>query len=253
MSRAFEGKVALITGGASGIGRVAARAFAREGARVVVSDLTVEGGEETARMIAADGGTALFVKADVTQAADVKAMLLEVERTSGRLDFAVNNAGIDGVRARTADYPEETWSQVLAVNLTGVFLCMRYEIPLMLRQRGSSIVNLASVAGVTGFPAHSAYTASKHGVIGLTKTAALEYAKSGLRVNAVCPCYTRTPMLERMLRVKPDLDAKLQARVPLGRLGTPEEIAAAILYLCTDSAAFITGHSLVMDGGIVAE
>jgi len=123
----------------------------------------------------------------------------------------------------------------------------------MLRQRGSSIVNLASVAGVTGFPAHSAYTASKHGVIGLTKTAALEYAKSGLRVNAVCPCYTRTPMLERMLRVKPDLDAKLQARVPLGRLGTPEEIAAAILYLCTDSASFITGHSLVMDGGIVAE
>ena len=245
--------MALITGGASGIGRVAARAFAREGARVVVSDLTVEGGEETARMIAADGGAALFVKADVTQAADVKAMLLEVERTSGRLDFAVNNAGIDGVRARTADYPEETWSQVLAVNLTGVFLCMRYEIPLMLRQRGSSIVNLASVAGVTGFPAHSAYTASKHGVIGLTKTAALEYAKSGLRVNAVCPCYTRTPMLERMLRVKPDLDAKLQARVPLGRLGTPEEIAAAILYLCTDSAAFITGHSLVMDGGIVAE
>ena len=253
MSRAFEGKVALITGGASGIGRVAARAFAREGARVVVSDLTVEGGEETARMIAADGGAALFVKADVTQAADVKAMLLEVERTCGRLDFAVNNAGIDGVRARTADYPEETWSQVVAVNLTGVFLCMRYEIPLMLRQRGSSIVNLASVAGVTGFPAHSAYTASKHGVIGLTKTAALEYAKSGLRVNAVCPCYTRTPMLERMLRAKPDLDAKLQARVPLGRLGTPEEIAAAILYLCTDSAAFITGHSLVMDGGIVAE
>jgi len=253
MSRAFDGKVALITGGASGIGRVAARAFAREGARVVVSDLTVEGGEETARMIAADGGTALFVKADVTQAADVKAMLLEVERTSGRLDFAVSNAGIDGVRARTADYPETTWSQVVAVNLTGVFLCMRYEIPLMLRQRGSSIVNLASVAGVTGFPAHSAYTASKHGVIGLTKTAALEYAKSGLRVNAVCPCYTRTPMLERMLRVKPDLDAKLQARVPLGRLGTPEEIAAAILYLCTDSAAFITGHYLVMDGGIVAE
>src|SRR5436309_635113 len=149
MSRAFEGKVALITGGASGIGRVAARAFAHEGARVVLSDLAEDGGQETARMIAADGGAAQFVKTDVTQAADVKAMLLEVERTCGRLDFAVNNAGIDGVRARTADYPEETWSQVVAVNLTGVFLCMRYEIPLMLRQRGSSIVNLASVAGVT--------------------------------------------------------------------------------------------------------
>ena len=253
MSRAFDGKVALITGGASGIGRVAARAFAREGARVVVSDLSVEGGQETARMIAADGGSATFVRADVTSGPDVKALILEIERTCGRLDYAVNNAGIDGVRARTADYPEETWSQVVAVNLTGVFLCMKYEIPLMLRQKGSAIVNLSSVAGVTGFPAHSAYTASKHGVIGLTKTAALEYAKSGLRVNAVCPCYTRTPMLERMLRAKPDLDAKLQARVPLGRLGTPEEIAAAILYLCTDSASFITGHSLVMDGGIVAE
>ena len=253
MSRAFEGKVALITGGASGIGRVAASAFAREGARVVVSDLAVEGGQETARMIAEDGGTAIFVAADVTQAADVKAMLLEVERACSGLDFAVNNAGIDGVRAPTAAYPEDTWNQVLAVNLTGVFLCMKYEIPLMLRQNGSAIVNLSSVAGVTGFPAHSAYTASKHGVIGLTKTAALEYAKAGLRVNAVCPCYTRTPMLERIVRAKPDLEAKLQARVPLGRLGTPEEIAAAVVYLCTENASFITGHALVMDGGIVAE
>ena len=253
MSRAFEGKVALITGGASGIGRVAARAFAREGARVVISDLAVEGGQETARMIAEDGGTAIFVAADVTQAADVKAMLLEVERACGRLDFAVNNAGIDGVRAPTAAYPEDTWTQVLAVNLTGVFLCMKYEIPLMLRQNGSAIVNLSSVAGVTGFPAHSAYTASKHGVIGLTKTAALEYAKAGLRVNAACPCYPRTPMLERIVRAKPDLEAKLQARVPLGRLGTPEEIAAAVVYLCTENASFITGHALVMDGGIVAE
>ena len=253
MSRAFDGKVALITGGAYGIGREAARAFAREGARVVVTDLAVEDGEETARIITKDGGTASFVRADVTQAADVKALLHEVERSCGRLDFALNNAGIDGVRARTADYPEDTWSQVVAVNLTGVFFCMKYEIPLMLRQRGSSIVNLSSVAGVTGFPAHSAYTASKHGVVGLTKTAALEYAKAGLRVNAVCPCYTRTPMLERMLRTKPDLDAKLQARVPLGRLGTPEEIAAAAVYLCTENASFITGHALVMDGGIVAE
>src|SRR5206468_10673164 len=135
------------------------------------------------------------------------------------------NAGIDGVRARTADYPEETWSQVVAVNLTGVFLCMKFEIPLMLRQRGSSIVNLASVAGVTGFPAHSAYTASKHGVIGLTKTAALEYARHGLRINALCPAYTRTPMIERIVREKPDLEAKLRSRIPIGRLGTPEEIA----------------------------
>ena len=253
MSRSFDGKVALITGGASGIGRVAARAFAHEGANVVVSDQAAEGGQETARMIIGDGGQATFVRADVTKASEVKAMMLEVERAYGKLDFAVNNAGIDGARAPTADYPEETWSQVVAVNLTGVFLCMKYEIPLMLRQGGSAIVNLASVAGVTGFPAHCAYTASKHGVIGLTKTAALEYAKAGLRVNAVCPCYTRTPMLERIVKAKPDLEAKLQARVPMGRLGTPEEIAAAVVYLCTESASFITGHALVMDGGIVAE
>src|SRR5262249_24375491 len=154
---AFDGKVALITGGASGIGRVAARAFARDGARVVVSDLAVEGGEETARLITDDGGTASFVRADVTTAADVKTLLIEVGRCCGRLDFALNNAGIDGVRARTADYPEETWAQVVAVNLSGVFLCMKYEIPLMLRQHRSSIVNLSSVAGVTGFPSHSAY------------------------------------------------------------------------------------------------
>jgi NAD(P)-dependent dehydrogenase (short-subunit alcohol dehydrogenase family) len=253
MEKLFDGRVALITGGASGIGRIAARAFADERASVVVSDSAAEPGEETARMIAAAGGKAIFVQADVTKSSEVKALIAEIQRAYGRLDFAFNNAGIDGVRAATADYPEDIWAQVLDVNVTGVFLCMKYEIPLMLRSQGAAIVNMASVAGVTGFPAYCAYAASKHAVIGLTKTAALDYAKSGLRVNALCPAYTRTPMLERVLSAKSGLEAKLLGRVPLGRMGTPEEIAAAAIYLCSQNAAFITGHALVMDGGIMAE
>ena len=249
----FDGKVVLITGGASGIGRVAARAFADEGARVVVSDRTEDEGRETVRKVSEAGGQATFVQAEVTNSSEVRALLQEVERACGRLDFALNNAGIDGSRARTADYPEEIWSEVVNVNLTGVFLCMKYEIPLMLRNGGGVIINMSSVAGVTGFPEHSAYTASKHGVIGLTKTAALEYAKQGIRVNALCPAYTRTPMVDRIVQSKPGLEAKLQSRVPIGRLGTPEEISAAAVYLCMPSASFITGHSLVLDGGIMAE
>jgi NAD(P)-dependent dehydrogenase (short-subunit alcohol dehydrogenase family) len=232
---------------------VAAQAFAQAGARVVVGDCAGEAGEETARLIVQAGGQARFVQVDVTKSAEVKAMVLAVEQSYGRLDCALNSAGIDGVRAATADYPEETWMQVIQINLTGVFLCMKHEIPLMLRSGGGAIVNMSSVAGVTGFPGHTAYTASKHGVIGLTKTAALEYAKSGIRVNALCPCYTRTPMLERMLQTRPDLEAKLEGRVPMGRLGTAEEIAAAALYLCGGNGSFITGHALVMDGGIMAE
>jgi len=252
MTKPFAGKVALITGGASGIGRVAAQAFASEGAKVVVSDMAADGGEETVRLIGQSGANSIFIKADVTKASEVKQMLGEVERRCGRLDFALNNAGIDGARAATADYPEDIWMQVVNVNLTGVFLCMKYEIPLMLRQ-GGVIINMSSVAGVTGFPSHCAYTASKHGVFGLTKTAAIEYARSGIRVNALCPAYTRTPMLDRIIQTKPELEAKLTARVPLGRLGTAEEIASAAIYLCTNSASFITGHSMVLDGGIVAE
>jgi NAD(P)-dependent dehydrogenase (short-subunit alcohol dehydrogenase family) len=253
VTKQFDGKVAVVTGGASGIGRAAAVAFAREGAAVVVVDVATVAGKETARKIAQSGARSIFIKTDVTKASQVKKMVREIEQAYGRLDFAFNNAGIDGVRAATAKYPEETWTEVLDINLTGVFLCMKHEIPLMLRQGGGAIVNMSSVAGVTGFPAHAAYTASKHGVIGLTKTAALEYAKAGLRVNALCPSYTRTAMLERIVQAQPDLEAKLQARVPMGRLGAPEEIAAAAVYLCTDAASFITGHALVMDGGIMAE
>ena len=252
MTRLFEGKVALVTGGASGIGRVAALAFANKGAKVVVSDVAVADGETTAQLIKQNGGQAIFVKADVTNGREIEALICATVQTFGRLDFAFNNAGIDGVRAQTADYPEATWTEVININLTGVFLCMKFEIPVMLRQSGGVIVNMASVAGVIGFPGHSAYTASKHGVIGLTKTAALEYAKAGIRVNALCPTYTRTPMLERIIASKPDLESKLTARVPIGRLGTPEEIAAAAMFLCSDAAAFITGHAMMMDGGITA-
>ncbi|MEO6183603.1 MAG: glucose 1-dehydrogenase [Verrucomicrobiota bacterium] len=253
MTKQFSGKVALVTGGASGLGRVSAIALAREGAKVLVSDVAVSEGEATAKMITAAGGQATFVKADVTKSSEVEAMVRAAIETFGRLDFAMNNAGIDGVRARTADYPEDVWDQVINLNLTGVFLCLKFELSVMVQQGSGVIVNMSSVAGVTGFPGHAAYTASKHGVIGLTKTAAIDYAKAGIRINAICPAYTRTPMLNRMLEQKPDLEAKLISRVPLRRLGTAEEIAQAAIYLFSDAAAFITGHSLVMDGGIVAE
>jgi len=253
MNSQFSGKVALVTGGASGLGRESALLLAKEGAQVMVSDISQTEGEETVAMISKAGGQANFVKADVTIAADVEAMVNQTIERFGRLDFALNNAGIDGVRARTAEYPEDVWRQVIEINLTGVFLCMKYELPQMVKQGGGAIVNLSSVAGVTGFPGHAAYTASKHGVIGLTKTAAIDYARKKIRVNAVCPAYTRTPMVERMVKEFPDLEKKLVERVPLGRLGLPLEIAQAVLYLFSDAAAFITGHSLVLDGGIVAE
>lgn len=253
MKQAFSGKVALVTGGASGLGRVSAIALAKEGAKVVVADVMASEGQATVQMIIEAGGEAVFTKADVTNSTEVQTMVEKCVQAFGRLDFALNNAGIDGVRARAADYPEEVWHQVININLTGVFLCMKFELPVMLKQGSGVIINMASVAGVTGFPGHAAYTASKHGVIGLTKTAALDYAKAGIRINAICPAYTHTPMLARMLKQKPELEAKLVSRVPLGRLGTAEEIALAVLYLFSSAAAFITGHSLVMDGGIMAE
>lgn len=253
MTQQFSGKVALVTGGASGLGRVSAIALAKEGAKVVVSNIMVNEGEATVQMITSTGAQAIFVRADVTKSGEVETMVRETIQAFGRLDFALNNAGIDGVRARTADYPEEVWQQVINLNLTGVFLCMKAELPVMVKQGSGVIINMSSVAGVTGFPGHAAYAASKHGVIGLTKTTALDYAKAGIRVNAICPAYTHTPMLTRMLKQAPDLEAKLIARVPLRRLCTAEEIAQAVIYLFSEAAAFITGHSLVMDGGIVAE
>jgi NAD(P)-dependent dehydrogenase (short-subunit alcohol dehydrogenase family) len=253
VTQQFSGKVALVTGGTSGIGRGSAIALAKEGAKVVVADVAASEAEATVQVITAAGGQAIFVKADVTKSSEVAAMVQTTVKAFGRLDFAMNNAGIDGIRARTADYPEEVWHQVINLNLNGVFLCMKSELTVMLKQSSGVIVNMSSVAGMTGFPGHAAYTASKHGVIGLTKTAAIDYAKVGIRINAICPAYTHTPMLARMLEQKPDLEAKLISRVPLRRLGTTAEIAQAAIYLFSDAAAFITGHSLVMDGGIMAE
>jgi NAD(P)-dependent dehydrogenase (short-subunit alcohol dehydrogenase family) len=249
-----EGKVALVTGGGSGIGRATALAFARQGARVVVADVAVTGGEETVQRIQKAGGEAIFLRTDVSKAAEVEALITRAVSTYGRLDCAHNNAGIEGVEARTADYPEDDWDRVIAINLKGVWLCMKYEILQMQQQGGGAIVNTASIAGLVGAYRMPAYVASKHGVAGLTKAAALEYARAGIRVNAVCPGVIRTPMVERFfLERHPRAESRLTAFEPIGRLGTPEEVAAAVVWLCSDAASFVTGHTMAVDGGIVAQ
>jgi NAD(P)-dependent dehydrogenase (short-subunit alcohol dehydrogenase family) len=249
----FSGKVALVTGGASGIGRACAQLFAREGAAVVVSDVAVEGGEETVRLIEEDGGEASFVEADVSKSAQVEALIRRTVDAYSRLDYAFNNAGIEGLMAtNTADYPEEDWDRVIAVNLKGVWLCMKHEIPQMLSQGGGSIVNNSSVAGLVGLEGISAYAASKHGVVGLTKTAALEYAQSGIRVNTVCPGVIRTPMVERYTGGDAETEAQFAAIEPVARMGSPEEVAEAAVWLCSEAASFVTGHAMAVDGGFVA-
>ena len=250
MAGLVTGKVALVTGSGSGIGRASALAFAREGAQVVVSDVSVAGGEETVRLIQQAAGEAVFVKADVSQSAEVEALIAKTVETYGRLDCAHNNAGIAGRTARVADDTEENWDQILAINLKGVWLCMKYEIPAMLQHGGGAIVNTASDAGLIGVRRTGAYVASKHGVVGLTKTAALEYAKSGIRVNAVCPGPIDTPMLQQ---VAGQVLEKMAAAQPNGRLGKPEEIAEAAMWLCSDAASFVTGHPMPVDGGYMAQ
>ena len=253
MAGRLGGKVALVTGGASGIGRATALTFAREGARLVIADMHEDGGQQTIHMITEQGGEAIFVRTDVSKAVEVQALISAAVETYGRLDCAHNNAGISGGgRALTAEYPEETWHQVIAVNLTGVWLCMKYEIPQMLPQGGGAIVNTASVAGLIGGRGLAAYVASKHGVVGLTKTAALEYAQQGIRVNCVCPGVIHTPMTERAWS-DPERRAQIIAMEPLGRIGNPEEIAEAVVWLCSDAASFVTGHAMSIDGGLVAQ
>jgi len=250
MAGLVAGKVALVTGGGSGIGRQACLVFAREGARVVVCDVAVEGGQETVGQIEQAGGQATFIRADVAQAAEVEALVAKTVETYGRLDCAYNNAGIAGRTARVADDSEQNWERILAINLKGVWLCLKYEIAHMLTQGGGAIVNTASDAGLIGLRRAGAYVASKHGVVGLTRTAALEYAKANIRVNAVCPGPIDTPMLrEASERV---IDAMATAQ-PNGRLGQPREIAEAAVWLCSDAASFVTGHPMPVDGGYLAQ
>ncbi|MBM3131865.1 MAG: SDR family oxidoreductase [Chloroflexi bacterium] len=248
----LDGKVALVTGAGSGIGRAAALAFVREGARVVVADVSAKGGEETVRMIKEAGGEAFFVKCDVSNENDVKALVAAGARMYGRLDCAANNAGIDGEPMGTVECTESNWQKVIDINLKGVWLCMKYEIPEMLRQGGGAIVNTASMCGLIG-KGRVPYVASKHGVIGATKAAAIEYGSQGIRINAVCPGIIRTPMVDAVIRQMPDVMKGLTDVTPMARVGNPEEIASAIVWLCTDDASFVTAAALSIDGGFVAQ
>ena len=252
----IEGKVALVTGGSSGIGRSTALAFAREGARVVVADIVVESGEETAQMINDSGGQAVFIKADVIREEEVKALIDRSVEAFGHLDYAFNNAGINGEDGKVnsiTTLTEENWNQVINTNLKGVWLCMKYEIPQMLKQGGGAIVNTSSIAGLVGVRGNPAYGASKHGVVSLTKNAALEYAQKGVRVNAVCPASIDTPMVRQLIEHIPKMEKVLTNMQPMGRLGQPEEVAEAVVWLCSDAASFVIGHTLTLDGGMVAQ
>jgi len=258
MAGRVSGKVALITGGGSGIGRATAIVFGRDGAKVAIADYNRDGGEQTVKMIKDAGGEATFIEANVAVAKQVEAMVARTVETYGRLDCAFNNAGIEGEMGHggpnnIADCSEENWARIMAINLTGVFLCMKYEIPQMLKHGGGSIVNTASAAGLIGLPGGTAYVASKHGVAGLTKSAALEYAKSGIRINAVCPGFIRTAMVERTIDGGAISEEAMIAAEPIGRIGRPEEIASVVLFLCSDDASFVTGIPMPVDGGYVAQ
>ncbi len=250
MTNRFESKVVLVTGGNSGIGQAIALAFAKEGAKVVVAARRASEGNETVAMIEELGGRAHFVQTDVSKTTEVKAMIAACITEYGGLDYAVNNAGIEGTPlVQTTDYEEEVWDRVIDINLKGVWLCMKYEIPEMLKRGHGAIVNMSSVAGLIGGRVGVAYYASKHGVIGATKAAALEYATKGLRINAVCPAIIETPMVARALSDNEELAEQLKAAHPVGRFGQPEEVASATLWLCSEGASFVTGHSLAVDGG----
>ena len=251
MKNTFKDKVALVTGASFGIGRATALAFAKKGAKVVLADWVEN--PETIDLIKKEGGEAIFVKCDVSKTKDVKALIQKTIATYGRLDFAYNNAGIEGDSAPVHECSEENWDKTIGINLKGIWLCMKYEIPEMLKQGKGVIVNCSSVAGLVGFSGLPAYVASKHGVIGLTKTTALECAKLGIRVNAVCPGVIQTPMIDRLTGKKKESIEQFTALEPMARFGLAEEIANAVIWLCSEEASFVTGVAMPVDGGFVAQ
>lgn len=252
MTKLVEGKVALVTGGASGIGRAACQIFAREGAKVVVADVNDAGGAETVAMIKGAGGDAIFVHCDTSDSGQVEAMTKAAVDTYGSLDCAFNNAGIGDPTANLVDCTEEDFDRFYQINLKGVWLCMKYQLKQMLLQGGGAIVNTASIAGLIAAPNLGAYGASKHGVVGLTKTGAIEFATKNIRVNAVCPGVIRTPMVEGLFKERPEMEQRMIKYQPVHRLGVPEEIGEAAVWLCSDAASFVTGHAMPVDGGIMA-
>lgn len=254
MKYEFQNKIVLVTGAATGIGRAAALAFARAGATVVISDVNDQEAQITLTQIVKEDGKAQFIHCDVTSSEQVQSMVQKIVQQFGRLDHAYNNAGIEGESASTAECTEANWDKVIATNLKSIWLCMKYQIPQMLKQGGGSIVNCASVAGLVGFPSMPAYVASKHGIVGLTKTAALECVKQNIRINAVCPGAILTPMLERIAHGgEQEAIKQFSAIEPMARLGKPEEIADAVLWLSSDMASFVTGQALAVDGGLVSQ
>jgi NAD(P)-dependent dehydrogenase (short-subunit alcohol dehydrogenase family) len=252
MYEEFDGKVAIVTGGNSGIGKATARLFAEKGAKVVIAARNEEKGNATVNEIVKNGGEAIFVRTDVSRVEDVKNMMNVTVETFGGLDYAFNNAGIDGEQGIITECPEENWHEILDINLNGVFYCMKYEIQEMLKREKGAVVNNASVSGIRGYPTNPGYIASKHGVVGLSKAVAMEYARKGIRVNAVCPGLILTPMLEDRYNSDEQYREWVSRVQPNGRIGLPGEVAEAVLWLCSDAASMIVGHPLAVDGGILA-